>query len=209
MPIRRTSVAVAAIAAAGLVPALGQSAFAAGHGHASHAGHASSHASGQNRQLHRQIAGLDRRLTRVEGSHALSALADDTEQAVDANIENDRAILTTLDDSVDAMAPADAKAARRQLRAFHVDNYVRVVAILRQAEGLAAGAASVPAAQAALDQAVATALGITASSPHSATRDARDSLDEAGQDIDDDSSTDGTDDSTDGTDDGSGDDTTP
>ncbi|GAB3864358.1 hypothetical protein GCM10028801_33380 [Nocardioides maradonensis] len=202
MPVRRTSVAVAAIAAAGLVPALGQSAIASGHGHAA----------GQTRQLHHQVSGLDRRLARVEASHALAALADDTEQAVDANIENDRAILATLDDSVDAMTPADAKAARRQLRAFHVDNYVRVVAILRRAEGLVAGAATVPAAQAALDQAVATALGITASSPRSATRDARDSLDEADQDIDDDSSTDGTDDSTDGTgtsDDGSGDDTTP
>jgi hypothetical protein len=218
--VRRTTVAIAAIAAAGLVPALGSTAMAAGHGGQGHAAHGQSGASGsggshghavagggaQTRQLHHQISVLDKRLVRLEGSRAFKALDDATEQAVSANIDNDRAVLATLDASVDAMSRADAQAARRQLRGFHVDNYVRVVAVLRHAEAIAAGAATVPAAQTALQQAIDAALGVTATSPRSATRDAQAALDDADQDIDDDTDgTDGTDDSTDGTDD-SGDD---
>lgn len=202
MSVRRTTVAVAALAAAGLVPALGTAATAAGHGHG---GHGSDHAAAaQTRQLTHQISGLDQRLVRLEGSNLVTTLADSDEQALDANIEADRAQLASLAAGVSLMSPTDVRAARQQLHAFRVENYVLASTILHRAEDLAAAAATVPAAQDELTQAVTAALALTASSTKSDVSDARSHVDAAQTDIDD---ANGTTDPTDPS--GSGDNTTP
>jgi len=162
MPVRRTAVAIAAIAAAGLVPAIGSSATAAGHGHAS----------AQNRQLTHQIAGIDRRLARLESSRAVTSLADTDEQALDANIDADRTQLATV-------------VSRQDLRTFRVANYVLAATILHRAERLSAAAASVPAAQDELSQAISAALSLNASSSKTDVRGARSHLSAAQTDIDD------------------------
>lgn len=213
MPVRRTSVAIAAIAAAGLVPAPGSAAHAAGHGHGhghgGQGGPAAVHGGpAQTRQLTHQIAGLDRRLTRLESSHLVTSLGDTDEQALDANIEADRASLAELAGGISLMSADDVRAARRELHGFRVQNYVLAVTILHRAESLADAASTVPAAQDELDLAVTAALSLTASSGKGDVRDARSHVEAAQTAIDDDA--DGTDDSTDGTDestDGTGDST--
>ncbi|HWU22021.1 MAG TPA: hypothetical protein VN088_10880 [Nocardioides sp.] len=187
MFVRRTTVAVAAIAAAGLVPALGSAATAAGHGPGGHGGgHGSAHAaSAQTRQLTHQISVLDARLSRLEGSDAVTGLDDTEELALDANIDADRAQLADLAAGVSALAPADVRAERRQLQSFRVENYVLAVTILESAADLADAAATVPAAQDELDRAVTAALELTASSTRSDVRDARSHIDAAQTAIDD------------------------
>lgn len=187
MSVRRTTVAVAALAAAGLVPALGSAAIASGHGPGGHGGgNGSAHAAAaRTRQLTHQISVLDARLSRLEGSDDVTSLDDTEELTLDANIDADRAQLADLTAGVSALAPADVRGARRQLQAFRVENYVLAVSILHSAEDLADAAATVPAAQDELDQAVTAALGLTASSTKSDVRDARSHIDAAEAAIDD------------------------
>ncbi|GAB4005758.1 hypothetical protein [Nocardioides ultimimeridianus] len=196
MSVRRTTVAVAALAAAGLVPALGSAATAAGHGHG-HGDHGGGHgsapaAAAQTRQLTHLIGVLDARLSRLEGSDAVTSLDDTEELALDANIDTDRAQLADLAAGAGSLAPADVRTARRQLQAFRVENYVLAVTILHSAEDLADAAATVPAAQDELDQAVTAALELTASSARSDVRDARSHIDAAEAAIEDAAGTDGT-----------------
>jgi hypothetical protein len=186
MIIRRT--ATAAVLALALSAASGP-ALAAGHGHATHDHSASAHgANGQARRLAAQIAQLDRRLVRLETSHGLTGLDPADQDVLVASIEADRAWLTSV------ASPA-------QLRPFRVENYHAAVSVLRNAGELADAAASVPAAQDELDQAVAGALALTALSPRADVHAVRAHLDGAETEVEDASgdSTGGSDDSTDDT----------
>jgi hypothetical protein len=175
----------AAAAAAALVLGSAGAATAAAHsgGHAS--GHAGTHGgaavSHLQKQLQRQIGRLGDRIDHATRASRLEPLSDDVRTGVLANVATDHAALDSLSAAVAAATTRDELSAlRQQVRAVHAENYVLVVASLRQAVRLSARIAELrttladnPDALAQLDQADALvasatekALAVTAASSH-------------------------------------------
>lgn len=128
----------------------------------------------QTKQLLKDIAGKDKRLARLSGSEAVVRLADDTEAELVTNLDEARAALGEVKTSVEAAdSTVDTRAARKELRAFRVENFRIVVNILRKAEGLEEAAATDPEATEHLAAAEAAALAITATSTKADIRAAR------------------------------------
>lgn len=116
-------------------------------------------------QLLKDIAVRDQQLARLATSDAVTTLADDSEAVVVANIAAARATLAELRAAAQAGGSTfDARAARRQLHAFRVENLREAVEVLHEVEALAPAAATDPEAQAYLDQAKAGALALGVSS---------------------------------------------
>ena len=134
----------------------------------------------QTKQLLKDIAGKDKRLERLSTSTAVKALADDTETEVVANVTDARTALAELKTTVEAAdSTVDTRAARKELRSFHVENFRIVVTIVRKVEGLEEAAATDPEAVNHLAAAEAAALAITATSTKADIRAARDHVKDA------------------------------
>ena len=134
----------------------------------------------QVKQLLKDVAGKDKQLARLAASHAVTALADDTETAFVANLTEARTTLADVKSDVQAAgSTVDTRAARRELRSFRVENFRLVANVLRQVEELTDDAAADPEAQAFLAQAEAAALAIEATSSKSDIKAARDLVQDA------------------------------
>lgn len=128
----------------------------------------------QTKQLLKAISVKDAQLVRLAAADRTTRLADDNEAAVVANIDADRATLAALRADAEADGSTlDVNATRRTLHDFRVVNYVLSTNIVRQGEGLAAGAVADPVAAAQIDAAIVAALAITAESTKSDVRAAR------------------------------------
>lgn len=131
----------------------------------------------QVRQLIKDIDGKDRRLDRISGASRTTRLADDHEAVLVDSITADRADLATLRAEAEAAdSTYDARAVRRQLRTFRVENYGLATNIVRRAEQLTVAAAADPAALALVDAGLAAALALTADSTKADVRAARQHL---------------------------------
>lgn len=129
----------------------------------------------QTKQLLKDIAVKDKRLAKLVTSDAVTALADDTEAELVANVDEARATLADVKSAVEAAdSTVDTRAARKELRSFRVENFRLVVNVLKKVEGLAHDAAADPEAQAFLAEAEAAALEIGATSTKAEVRAARD-----------------------------------
>jgi hypothetical protein len=141
----------------------------------------------QTKQLVKTIAVKDARLERLSTADRTTLLADEHEAGVVSNIGTDRAALAALRSEAEAAdSTLDTRAVRKELRDFRVVNYVLSVNILRQAEEIADEAAADPEAVAHLDEAVSSALAITAESTKPEVRDARAHLRLAKNELDED-----------------------
>ena len=119
----------------------------------------------QAKQLLKDVAREDRQLVKLAGSHRVTALADDTEAELVANITEARATLADVKAAVEAAdSTLDTKAARKDLRSFRVQNFKHAAHVLAKVEDLTDDAAADPEAQAFLAQAEAAALAVTATS---------------------------------------------
>jgi hypothetical protein len=182
--IRRT--AVAALAAATLSIAPLSVAEAAVHAkpagsHSSHGGKgggASHHLSAQTRGVLRQVTVRDRALARVAASRAITGLADEQESVLTASIAQDRADLAALKDAVSA-GTTKPRAAKAALRAVRVENYLRAVAVLRDAAELADAAVDLPEVLDLVDAVVAGVLEVSATGGRTVLRTARADLEDA------------------------------
>ena len=131
----------------------------------------------KTKQLLKAIDVRDAKLERLTTAERTSALSDDVEALLIANIDADRAILTTLRADAEAVGSTlDVKAVRKDLHDFRVVNYVLAGNILRKAEQLETELAADPTAAAHLAEAVDAALEITAESTKDDVRDAREHL---------------------------------
>ena len=131
----------------------------------------------QTKQLLKDIAGKDKRLARLSTSNAVVSLADDTEAALVANLGEARTDLGEIKSAAEAAdTTLDTRAARKDLRAFRVENFRIVVNILKKAEGLEEAAAADPEATAHLAEAEAAALEITAASTKADIRAVREHI---------------------------------
>lgn len=142
------------------------------------------------RQTLREIARLDARLSWVTRDRSLTGLTDDQKAAVVANAAADRAALSALKDSVLAAASnADLRSVRASLRHVRPEVYTVALLDLRRAARLqatvvkngtdlaavtdrdvSAGVAANDQAGAALADAVAKALAVTAKSSNAELR---------------------------------------
>jgi hypothetical protein len=119
----------------------------------------------QTKQLLKDIAGKDKRLTRLSGSKAVVRLADDTEAELVTNLDEARAALGEVKAQVEAAdSTVDTRAARKELRSFRVENFRIVANVLAKVERLEEAAATDPEAVTHLAAAEAAALEITATS---------------------------------------------
>jgi hypothetical protein len=119
----------------------------------------------QTKQLLKDIAGKDKRLTRLSGSKAVVRLADDTEAELVTNLDEARAALGEVKTQVEAAdSTVDTRAARKELRSFRVENFRIVANVLAKVERLEEAAATDPEAVTHLAAAEAAALEITAAS---------------------------------------------
>ncbi|PVG82651.1 hypothetical protein DDE18_09760 [Nocardioides gansuensis] len=150
------------------------------------AGHAAEAApKAQTKQLVKDVAGKDKRLARLATSTKVTRLADENEQVLVANITEDRADLAELKTAAEAAdSTYDAKAVRKDLRSFRVENYVLAANIVKQAEALADEAAADPEAAAAVDAAIDAALALTADSTKADVKAARVHLQTAHEELD-------------------------
>lgn len=131
----------------------------------------------QTKQLLKDVAGKDKRLTRLSTSTAVTRLADDTEAELVANIADARTALDEIRTAVEAAdSTVDTRAVRKDLRSFRVENFRIVVNVLKQAEGLEEAAASDPEAVTHLDAAEAAALEIEVTSTKADIRAVREHL---------------------------------
>jgi hypothetical protein len=131
-------------------------------------------ASGQAKQLLKDIAGKDARLARLSTSNAVVRLADDTEAAIVAQVTGARTTLADIRTSVEAAdSTVDTRAARKELHAFRVENFRLVVTIVSKVERLEESVAADPEAVNHLAAAEAAALAITATSTKADVRAAR------------------------------------
>ena len=139
----------------------------------------------QTKQLLKDIAGKDKRLVRLSTSTAVERLADDTEGELVSNIEDARLALGEVKTSVEAAdSTVDTRAARKDLRAFRVENFRIVVNILDKVERLEESASTDPEATSHLAAAEAAALAITASSTKADIRAAREHVQAARAELD-------------------------
>lgn len=166
--IRRTTVAAVAATALLATPLATATAEAAPHGGRGHSA-AAAKAGQSTRGVLREIAAKDRYLARLVTSRAVTRLPDAQEPTVVASIAADRATLTALTDAVTA-GTTTARDARTQLRAFRVETYRVVVAVLGQAAAITAQAPDDAAVAAAVDSAVTAALGLHATSTRAEVR---------------------------------------
>ncbi|QBX54174.1 hypothetical protein EXE58_00930 [Nocardioides seonyuensis] len=175
----RRLIATAAATAALVAPAaVTASATAAPHEHKDKPAKTDKPAKGtvksQAKQLLKDVAGKDKRLTRLAESNAVARLADETEAALVANITDAQTALTDVKTAVEAAdSTVDTRAVRKELRSFRVVNFRLAVNILKQAENLAEEAATDPEATAALDAAETAALALTATSTKADVKAAR------------------------------------
>lgn len=143
------------------------------------------HQAAQQRRILRLIAAGDARLARVVEGDLLAGLPQDVIEAVTVNVAADREALALIRESVEA-GNRDPREVRTELRTFRVETYKVVVGVLREAAEVTEEAATnngslaeldgtdsaVAAAQTANDDAVqavqnavAKALLLTATSP--------------------------------------------
>lgn len=176
MILRRST--VAALAAAALTIAPVAAAEAAPHGGRSHAAHAPSSGSASTRAVLKEIKVKDRALARIAASKPLTRLPDAQEAVLAASVTADRAALAALGDAIGA-GTTTARAARTTLRSYRVESYLVAAALLRGAATLRAAAGDVPEVVAAIDDAVATALTVTATNGRTVLRAAHDALEAA------------------------------
>lgn len=134
--------------------------------------------SAQTKQLAKDIAVRDAQLARVASSARTVALPDDLETVVVANVEADRAALAGL------AGAADVRAARAAVQAVRVDTYSNVLGVLEEAVELLPAAAEDPEAAVLVQSAIDTALAVTATSPKSELRVAREALAAAQAELD-------------------------
>ncbi len=133
----------------------------------------------QVKQLLKDIAGKNKRLTKIEGSHKLVRLDVEHQATVVGNIDADQLDLASLVEQVNAAdSTVDVRAARRELHRFRVENYTLAITIVRGAERLVDDVAEDAEAQVQLDEAFAAALAITADSTKADVRAARAALEE-------------------------------
>lgn len=165
-------------------------------------GAAKSHGSGKNagataKAVAKQIRAVDRMLAKVADAPRLRGLPDDQRATLLASVQADRDALASLGEAV-ATGTTTGKQARKTLRGYRPENYRKAVAVLRDAADLADVSDGDSAVADLIDQAVAAALSVTATSPRALVKQARKDLATA-WDLDE-----GTDDSPDGTDEDEG-----
>jgi hypothetical protein len=128
--------------------------------------HSTTGAKPQAKQLLKDIAGKDKRLARLATSHSVTALADDTEAALVANVTEARDTLAVLRTTVEAADSAvDTRAVRKELHGFRTENLRQVVTVLKHVDALSDDAAADPEATALLTAAETAALAVTPTSP--------------------------------------------
>ena len=137
-------------------------------------------------RLAKDVAVKDAYLARVAASKRLLALPEDLATVVATHVAADRATLATLARS------SDAGTARTAVAALRVENYAIVVELLEEAADAREYADEDPATAGLVQPALDAALAVTAASPRSALRAARqlldaaqDALDESGDDVED------------------------
>ncbi len=140
----------------------------------------------QVKQLLKDIAGKNKRLNTIEGSHKLTRLSVEHQATVVGNIDADQLDLATLVEQVNAAdSTVDIRAARRELHKFRVENYTLTINIIRAGERLVDDVAEDAEGQVQLDEAFAAALAITADSTKADVRAARTALAEVRAEIED------------------------
>ncbi|MGN6578350.1 MAG: hypothetical protein ACTHKG_21955, partial [Nocardioides sp.] len=167
----------------------------------SHGGQGAAHGGGHGkadvaksdvRKVLRDIDRVTRKLDRAVRASRIDGLDQETQDALLANVEADKATLTALATTVSTDGDTtDLRQARKNLRDLREENYVLVVNVLRHAVHVGEAAADDAEATALVDSAVAKALAVTASSPKADVRAARADLVAAQTLLDDDA--DGTD----------------
>lgn len=130
-------------------------------------------ATGQAKQLLKDIAGKDARLARLSSSNALTRLGEGYRTPLLENIGDAQGTLGDLKASVEVDSTLDTRAMRKELRSFRVENFRIVVNVLRQAEDLAETGAADPGTLAAVETA---ALEIDATSTKAEIRAVRDQI---------------------------------
>lgn len=130
-------------------------------------------ATGQAKQLLKDIAGKDARLARLSSSNALTRLSEGYRIPLLANIGDAQGTLGDLTASVEADSTLDTGALRKELRSFRVENFRIVINVLRQAEDIDETGAADPVTLAAVETA---ALAIDATSTKAEIRGVRDQI---------------------------------
>jgi hypothetical protein len=145
----------------------GQAAHGGGHGKADLA-------KSDVRKVLRDIDRVTRRLDHAVRASRIDGLAQETQDALLANVEADQAALTELAATVSAADDTtDLRQARRDVRALRVENYVLAVNVLRQAARVGEAADGNGEATALLASAVEKALAVTAESTKADVKAAR------------------------------------
>lgn len=131
------------------------------------------HSAGQSKQLLKDIAGKDARLTRLAGSNAVARLSEGHRTPLLENIGEARTTLDGLKVSVETDSTLDTRAMRKELRSFRVENFRIVVNVLRKAEDIGETGAADPET---LDAVTTAALDIDADSTKAEIRAVRDQI---------------------------------
>jgi hypothetical protein len=164
----------------------GQAAHGGGHGKADLA-------KSDVRKVLRDIDRATRKLDHAVRASRIDGLDQETQDALLANVETDKAVLagqaTTVSTAGDT---TDLRQARRDVRALRAENYVLAVNVLRQSARVGEAAADNAEALALVDSAVVKALAVTASSTKADVKAARADLVAAKALLDDDTDEAGT-----------------
>jgi hypothetical protein len=183
--VNRLSRALLVSAVAGAVSVTGASfeAALAAPTSGAHGTHGAAHGGGHGkadvaksdvRKVLRDIERVTRKLDRAVRPARIDGLDQETQDALLANVDADKATLSELTTTVSTAGDTtDLRHARRDLRAMREENYVLVVNVLRHAVHVEEAAANDAEATALVDSAVAKALAVTASSPKADVRAAR------------------------------------
>jgi hypothetical protein len=201
--VNRLSRALVAAATATAVSLVGASVEAAiAKPPASHGGGQAAHAGGHGkadvaksdvRKVLRDIDRVTRRLDQAVRASRIDGLAQETQDALLANVEADKGVLAELAATVSAAdGTTDLRQARRDVRALRVENYVLAVNVLRQAARVGEAADGNAEATALLGSAVEKALAVTAESVKADVKAARADLVAAKALLDDDTDETGT-----------------
>jgi hypothetical protein len=198
--LSRALVAATTVTAVCLVGASVEAAVAKPH--ASHGGGQAAHAGGHGkadvaksdvRKALRDIDRVTRRLDQAVRASRIDGLAQETQDALLANVEADKVVLTGLAATASAADDTtDLSQVRRDVRALRVENYVLVVNVLRQAARTGEAADGNAEAAALVASAVEKALAVTAKSTKADVKAARADLVAAKALLDDDTDEAGT-----------------
>jgi hypothetical protein len=179
--LSRALLATTAVTALSLTGASVETALAKPH--ASHGGGQAAHAGGHGkadvaksdvRKVLRDIDRVTHKLDRAVRSSRIGGLDQETQDALLANVEADKAGLAAIAATVTTAGDTtDLRQARRDLRTLREENYVLVVNVLRHAVHVGEAATDDAEATALVDSAVAKALAVTASSPKADVKAAR------------------------------------